>query len=183
MTASEAMPAQSLETLYADHHGWLRGWLGRRLGNSSDAADLAQDTFLRLLRRRAESEATPAPDRATSPEALREPRAYLATVAHGLLISHLRRRALEQAYLEALAALPQPLALSPEQRAIIWQTLVDVDAALSTLAPRVRQAFLMAQLDGMKQREIAEALGLSVPTVKKYMQKAWLACLCLMGDD
>lgn len=65
MTASEAMPPQSLETLYADHHGWLRGWLGRRLGNSSDAADLAQDTFLRLLRRRVASGPGPGPGSGT----------------------------------------------------------------------------------------------------------------------
>ena len=58
-----------------------------------------------------------------------------------------------------------------------------LDEALDTLPPRVRQAFLMAQLDGLKQRDIAEALGLSVPTIKKYIQRAWLACLHLVPDD
>ncbi|MBV8624203.1 MAG: RNA polymerase subunit sigma, partial [Herbaspirillum sp.] len=36
----------SIEALYCDHHSWLQGWLRRRLGNSEQAADLAQDTFL-----------------------------------------------------------------------------------------------------------------------------------------
>ena len=40
---------QRLHALYRDHHGWLYGWLRRRLGNAADAADLAQDAFLRLL--------------------------------------------------------------------------------------------------------------------------------------
>lgn len=39
----------SVETLYSEHHGWLQNWLSRRLGCPSLAADLAQDTFVRLL--------------------------------------------------------------------------------------------------------------------------------------
>jgi RNA polymerase sigma-70 factor (ECF subfamily) len=35
--------------LYRQHHGWLRGWLQRKVGNAFDAADLAQATFLRVL--------------------------------------------------------------------------------------------------------------------------------------
>ena len=41
--------AQVIETLYGDHHGWLRGWLRKKLGNAFDAADLAHDTYVRIL--------------------------------------------------------------------------------------------------------------------------------------
>ncbi|WP_313062038.1 sigma factor, partial [Pseudomonas rhodesiae] len=40
---------QQLHLLYRDHHGWLQGWLRKRLGDREHAADVAQDTFLRLL--------------------------------------------------------------------------------------------------------------------------------------
>ncbi|MET0125075.1 MAG: sigma factor, partial [Pseudomonas caspiana] len=40
---------QRVDTLYRDHHGWLHGWLRKRLGDREQAADIAQDTFLRLL--------------------------------------------------------------------------------------------------------------------------------------
>ena len=43
------LPRQGIEGLYAEHHGWLRGWLRGRLGNAFDAADLAHDTYLRIL--------------------------------------------------------------------------------------------------------------------------------------
>lgn len=47
------MPSNdSVQTLYSDHHGWLHAWLRSKLGNAADAADLAQDTFVRLLQRR-----------------------------------------------------------------------------------------------------------------------------------
>ncbi|RMX15223.1 sigma-70 family RNA polymerase sigma factor [Vandammella animalimorsus] len=162
---------QQVQALYLRHHGWLHGWLRRRLGDGDAAADLAHDTFVRLL------------GRPHALHALREPRAYLGAIAHGLAASHLRRRALEAAWLHTLAALPEAHAPSPERRAITLQTLHQLDEALHTLPARVRQAFLMAQFDGMKQRDIAAALGLSVPTVKKYMQRAWLACLHLMPED
>ena len=38
-----------VETLYNENHGWLQSWLNRRLGCPALAADLAQDTFVRLL--------------------------------------------------------------------------------------------------------------------------------------
>ncbi|WZB75780.1 sigma factor [Achromobacter insuavis] len=48
MTAAN-LPTSILKTLYAEHHGWLRSWLRRKLGCPEQAADLAQDTFLRVL--------------------------------------------------------------------------------------------------------------------------------------
>jgi RNA polymerase sigma-70 factor (ECF subfamily) len=38
---------------------------------------------------------------------VQEPRAYLTTIARNLLINHVRRRAIEQAYLDALALMPE----------------------------------------------------------------------------
>ncbi|MGV8294512.1 sigma factor, partial [Pseudomonas aeruginosa] len=48
MSATGTSP-QPIEVLYGDHHGWLRGWLRKRLGNAFDAADLAHDTYVRIL--------------------------------------------------------------------------------------------------------------------------------------
>ena len=70
-------PADSLDTLYKGYHGWLLGWLRRRLDCPHNAADLAQDTFVRLLN-------------AGAYVAPREPRAFLATVARRLLVGSAR---------------------------------------------------------------------------------------------
>ncbi|WP_211090128.1 hypothetical protein [Pseudothauera nasutitermitis] len=42
---SSAATPESISTLYQDHHGWLLAWLGREVGCSQQAADLAQDTL------------------------------------------------------------------------------------------------------------------------------------------
>ena len=109
-------------------------------------------------------------------------RSYLATIARGLCIDHWRRRQLEQAWLQALAARPAALQPSPEQRAIIVETLYEVDALLERLPQRVREAFLLAQLHGRSYKAIAEELGVSERMVKKYLAQALVHCALLEAE-
>ena len=169
MSAAQPAAVPQWHLLYADHHGWLCRWLRRRLANPGDAADLAQDTFVRLLGR-------PAPD-----QPLREPRAWLATVANGLVIDHLRRMALERAYLESLHGLHESLHPSPEERLLLIETLLRIDAMLDGLAAKARSAFLLSRLDGLAHAEIARRLGVSVSSVEKYIVSALRHCLALRG--
>ncbi|HIE5096493.1 sigma-70 family RNA polymerase sigma factor [uncultured Stenotrophomonas sp.] len=168
-----AVPAASSTALagfYREHHGWLLGWLRRRTRNADCAADLTQDTFLRLLSRRID------------PAELRLPRAYLSTIAHALLVNHWQRADLERAYLDALAAQPEPVHPSPEQRTQALQMLHAVADMLSGLAERPRRAFLLARLSGLGYAQIGQQLGVSERMVKKYMAQAMLHCLRLSGD-
>ncbi len=158
---------RDVAALYTTHYGWLQGWLRKKVGNAFDAADLAQDTFVRILGAR-------------EPQAIDVPCAYLTTVARGVLINWCRRQALERAYLEALALLPAPEAPSPEQRAVVLETLHEIDAMLDALPPLARRAFLLSQLDGMKYEDIARQLGVSLTSVKRYMAQAFRQCLALM---
>lgn len=171
MATEGMLRQQMLHRFYADHHGWLNGWLRRQLGCSQCAADLVQDTFVRVL------------SKDDDMAAIREPRAYLHTIAKGLLINHWRRRQIEQAYLDALALQPEPVAPSPESQALIVETLLRIDAMLTQLPTRVRSAFLMSQLHGMTYAAIATELGVSERMVKKYMAQAMLHCLMLVAED
>ncbi|MBB5367657.1 MULTISPECIES: sigma-70 family RNA polymerase sigma factor [unclassified Janthinobacterium] len=168
--APTPLPPMQLDSLYSAHRGWLAHWLLRRLGNAFDAADLAQDTFARLLAGNLAQPQTPA---------LRSPKAYLATVAKHLLINHLRRRSLEQAWLAALAEVPEQHAPSAEQQAEILQALQAVDAMLDGLKPKVRTVFIMAQIEGYPYAEIAARLGIGERSVKRYMAEALTECVLL----
>lgn len=160
---------QQVHVLYSHHHGWLQGWLRRKLGDAHHAADLAQDTFVRILVAcRAEELAL---------DAVREPRAYLTTVARRVLLNHYRRNSLEQAWLAALAACPQAHATSPEDRLIVLQTLHEIDAMLDALPPKARTAFLLSQLEGLSYAQIALQLDVALRTVKRYMAQAFEECL------
>lgn len=155
---------QALGTLYQEHRGWLLGWLSGRVGCRDTAADLTQDTFVRLAGQ-------------TDLLALREPRAFLTTVARGLAANWFRRQALERAYLEQLAALPEPLLPSQEDQAIVREALQQIDAMLEALPAQVRQVFLLAQFEGLRQEAIAARLGLSLSTVKRHFKRALMQCL------
>lgn len=161
--------ASDVATLYGDHHPWLLGWLRRKLGGSDHAADLAHDTFVRVLTVQAEQKTV----------VLREPRAYLTTVARNLLINHVQRLSLEQAWMDAMAQLPEPMAPSPEQQLLILESLHQIDAMLNGLPPKVREAFLLSQLDGLSYAQVAQQLGVSDRTVKRYMAQAFAQCILL----
>jgi RNA polymerase sigma factor (sigma-70 family) len=160
---------QLIHTLYSDHHGWLHGWLRRKLGDAHHAADLAHDTFVRIL--------TACRAQALALDQVREPRAYLTTVAGRVLLNHYRRASLEQAWLAALAAQPTVFGGSPEERLSILQTLNEVDTLLDALPPRARTAFLLSQLEGLTHAQIAERMGVSLRTVKRYIAQAFEECL------
>lgn len=150
---------QEIEVLYGNHHRWLCGWLRRKLGSNCDARDFAHDTFLRIFISRDLS-------------GIREPRAYLATVASGIVANFYRRQAIENAYLDALLSLPEQECPSPEHRAIVLETLVHIDQLLDGLSLKARHAFLMAQLEGLSQAKISRKIGVSISMVKQYMLQA-----------
>ncbi|WP_447588013.1 sigma-70 family RNA polymerase sigma factor [Aquipseudomonas campi] len=166
---SGSHPAPAIEHLYAEHHGWLQGWLRVRLNNAADAADLAQDTFVRLLQRR-------------NSTALSEPRAYLRTVARGLVIDLWRHRDIERAWLETVASLPEHVAPLPETSLLAIESLVAIDRLLDELRPQVRQAFLLAQLEGLTCPVIAERLGVSLSTVERHIASALRHCYRLVFE-
>lgn len=167
---SAPLPAPALiDSIYREHHGWLLGWFLRRLSGSSQAADLAHDTFIRLITSRELAQ-------------VREPRAFLRTLAHGVIVNHWRRADVERAWAEAVAAQPELLAPSPEERMIAVEMLCRIDAMLNTLSDKARKAFLLSQIDGRTYAEIALELGVSDRMVKKYMAQAMLQCLVLAQE-
>jgi RNA polymerase sigma factor (sigma-70 family) len=66
---------------------------------------------------------------------------------------------------------------SPETRLIVIQALQEIDQALDGLPPAVRQAFLLAQLEGLTYEQIATLLHISTSSVKQYLTRANRQCL------
>nr|WP_314630012.1 sigma-70 family RNA polymerase sigma factor [uncultured Janthinobacterium sp.] len=157
---------QQVQSLYSDHHGWLVGWLRKKLSCPHGAADVAQDTFLRII---------------TSRDALfgmREPRAYLSTTAKRLLLDRARRQMLERTYLAELALLADSLpgAPSPDEVIMAVQALEQIATALGGLSAKARDAFLLHYLEELPQAAVAAQLNVSTRMVQKYLVQALLAC-------
>ena len=161
----------SIKSIYQKHHGWLYNLLNRKLNNSADAADLAQDAFINLL------------SKPKSFDGEQGARNYLSRIATGLCVDFWRRKKIEQAYLEVLSQREVALEISPEQQQVLLQTIFEVDKLLSQLPEKVAKVFILAQLDGLPYREIAQLQDISLRSVNNYMAMALVKLAQLMDSD
>ncbi|WP_437881411.1 sigma-70 family RNA polymerase sigma factor [Pseudomonas sp. LRF_L74] len=171
MSSSPTPLSSEIHRLYRDHHGWLLDWLRKRLRHADNAADLAHDTFVHILGK---------PQRV---QELRQPRAWLSTVAHGLLVDRIRRQRVERAYLESIAHLSDAEVPSPDVQLILLETLARIDALLDGLPAKVRTAFLLSRLEGLGYKDIAAQMGISLSSVEKYMAQAIRHCYLARLDQ
>ena len=158
---------QAFVTEIATKHGRrLRRYLAARLRNAVDVSDLVQEVFLRLLR-------------VEHHESIRNPEAYVMTVAAHVLHQHSLRNATaaqSMSAIDALIDLQAAIETDPVSRLDAERRLQDLDRALERLSPNVHATFVLHRRDGMTLEEIAVRLGVSRPMVKKYLAKALLQC-------
>lgn len=170
MSSAPSTQSELIGALYRDHRSWLVSWLRRNVACPQRAEDLSQDTFVRLLKR----------DQLDQP---REPRAFLASIAKGLLFDYFRRAALEQAYLTELMLIPEAAQPSLEEQLLILEDLKTIDRMLGKLSSKARAAFLYNRLDGLSHGEIAERLGVSASRVRQYLAQGMRQCyIALYGE-
>jgi RNA polymerase sigma factor (sigma-70 family) len=152
--------------LFAEHGGALQSFLNRRVRRPPDAADLAQEVYVRMLR---------VPDMT----AIRNPEAYLYTVASNLAKEHARHKVKDGAALdiddpvlqEQLAELPAfGGQLDTEQR------IRRLREVLQQLPAKCQAAVTLQYWDGLSYEEIAKRLGISTHMVKKYLSQALVHC-------
>jgi RNA polymerase sigma factor (sigma-70 family) len=145
------------------------GWLDllravrRAVGGADSAEDLLHSAFVRLSEYSAR-------------DGVDNPSGFLVRTAANLAVDE-RRRA--QVRRESPIDIGEMLNLSdgqplhPEVLAA-RERLEKVMAALDSLGPRTREIFLLHRLDGLKYREIAARLDITVSAVEKHIAKASL---------
>lgn len=148
------------------HYGDLVRHLTRKTGDPERAADVAQDTFIRLTLN--------APDEAR----IANPRAYVYRAAGNLAIDYARQDRRQATWLSGEEPDFSILDPSPdaERVAIGRDTLARLEHALDDLPPNARLALLMFRVDELSHREIAERLGVSTSMVAKYISQALRHC-------
>ncbi len=167
----DSVAFNGIDDIYTDNHHWLVSWLHKKLGCAHNAADVAHDTFIRLLL---------LPDIT----ALKTPRAYLTTTATHLMIDQARRRKLEQAYLDALTLIySDNHAYSPEDYQEAIDILFTISKLLDGLPEKVKRAFLLSRLEDASHAEIAQQLGVSTRMVKQYIARVLVHCYMLLHGN
>jgi len=132
----------------------------RRVKNTAEAEDLAQDVFFRLMRRTDASDIENAP-------------AFLFQTAANLLSDLTRKKAIRASYAaEAPMREPQIETRTPERVAEAREKLGALVVALGELGQTTQDIFVLYHVENMKYREIADLLGISFSTVEKHLVKA-----------
>lgn len=163
--AVNSEPSQALTRLFAEQHDPLRRYFMKRVAHPWDSQDLIQETWLRLL---AANRADAGP--------IRNPEAYLYTVAANLLRTRARQRLplgsddLED-LLERLAMPCEAAANVDRERR--RQRLAEL---IGRLSPKCRAVLILHYRDELGYREIGERLKISPHMVKKYIVKALASC-------
>jgi len=162
---------ESLEQLFRSCREDLQRYFQRRLASREIAADLTQETFLRLLRS------------GQVPE-LRQPRAFLFHAASNLLADHYRQaagRSLKDISDAEWAEHPDP-SPSPEATVLSREEFEILQQAIAGLPPRGREVLTLHKFDGLSYSEIAERLGISKNTVIVHMVRALATCRARINE-
>jgi len=145
----------------------LIAYFRRRVSGASEAEDLTQDVFERVLK-------------VLNQASVENAEALIFRIAVNLLRDRSRRqvtRGSEQPLTpENIAAFADALTvdLSPERVVLGETTLADVLTALQELGERTRAIFYLYRLENLKIREIAAIYGISASAVEKHVSKALL---------
>lgn len=142
----------------------MRSWLRRRVPTDADVEDIVQECYCRIAQLADVTQVI-------------LPRAYFFAVARNLV--HQRVKAARVVKIEAIIDLDtwesdEP---SPERVAAARQELGRVQQALSQLTERARRIFVMRKIDGMTQKEIARALGVTESVVENDASRGLRAVL------
>jgi RNA polymerase sigma factor (sigma-70 family) len=149
----------------------------RSTGSREEAGDLVHDTWLRLAEHAHSAPAEPAGEAAPAATAQvpRDTTAYLAVMAQHMALDAQRRRQRHARYLGE-AAVHEQLAPShtPDvaDSVMYRQALAVLEAAVHSLPERCRTAFIAHRVQGERQPEIAERLGVSLNTVERDLIQA-----------
>ena len=172
--------ARAFETLMLRHRTPVYSFLLRLTGERTRAEDLAQETFMRLVK----GAATWEPRAAV--------RTWLFTIARNLAVDAARRQAfratesLDATSIDGPRARHAPPAATgpgPDEEAEAAQLRPRLEAALASLPAEQREVFLLREHAGLSFPEIAEATGVNENTVKSRVRYALLALRDRLAAD
>lgn len=158
---------EDLAELYRRTRAAVYGLALSYLKNGAEAEDVAQDTFVKVWAA------------APSYRPQGKPMAWLLTIARNLALGRLRTAARIQDLSEA-----QWSAFSIESDTLTADDRTVLAAALDRLSDEERHIVVLHAVCGLKHREIAQFLGLALPTVlSKYHRSLKKLKTILEGDD
>lgn len=149
------------------HYDELSAFVLRKVGSVAAAADIVQETCLRLLNG----------NRANT-DTIRNPRAYLFRAVNNLITERARQDAGRNRYFSTEPPPEDATDHAPDAERLLIdrQRLGLLMEAVEDLPPRCREVFVLRRFEALSQAEIAERLGISRSMVDKHLRHALQFC-------
>lgn len=144
-------------SLYEEHMTPVRNFAYYKTGDLDRAADIAQESFVRLWEK-------------CSDVALETAKGFLLTVANRLFLNETRHKKVQLKF--QMATGNRTNEESPEFVMEEAEFKEALETAISQLSEKQREVFLMNRIDKMSYPEIAKVLDISVKAVEKRMGAA-----------
>ncbi len=173
--SAEDLDQRTLDWIVSEilpHEGDVRAWLRRATPAGLEVGDVVQEAYCRIAYR-------------TNPANLQSGRAYFFTVARNIVREHFRRGRVVQ--FEPLTEMDisdivddrpsaERIFEARQQFGIIWRLM-------DQLPDRCRRIFLLRKVDGLSQREIARAVGVTENVVEKQIAHGLKLIQRLLADE
>lgn len=159
------LTCQDIEHLFHAHRHELTRCLYRMVRCEQAAADLTQETYMRLLN-------------LAQTTSVIYPRALLFRTATNLAIDYLRKGKFEWHTGDVLeVAMDVPSGAPSAERAVLDKQRLEIFLqAIDILPPRCKEAFLLHRVHDCSYRDIATRLQISESAVEKLIMRALLHC-------
>jgi RNA polymerase sigma factor (sigma-70 family) len=155
----------TLLEIYRQRRIGLERFVRRMLGNADEAADVAQEAFLRVYAAELGHQ-TPISE------------ALLYTAARNLALTELRKRTsratdsmadMSELSIEASGSDPEAIASNR-------QMIAAVELAMTRMPPRCLEVFRMRKIDDLSHADISKRLGISTKSVERHITHALQIC-------
>jgi RNA polymerase sigma factor (sigma-70 family) len=150
-------------SIQRSHGQRLRRFMSARVRNAAaDTPDLVQEVYLRLLR-------------IADHETIRNPQAYLFTVASHVLHQHALRQSKTLESIDPVniaSELHSDPQTDPVAAVEAEQAFEEIGRSLQKVSPRAYETLILNRCEGLTLAEIGQRLGVSRDQVKKYLARA-----------
>ncbi|MCG8475013.1 MAG: RNA polymerase sigma factor [Cytophagales bacterium] len=150
------MTRKEFKQLYQTNVRCIRNYLYYRSGNPSAADEITQETFVRVWEKQFDYDP-------------KKTKSLLYKIANQLFLDSVRQYRLAEEHADELSFRLKEGMEHNEPNAMM---LKKCEQALAALTENERVVFLMSRKDGMKYRDIADCLEISVKAVEKRMSQA-----------
>lgn len=151
------------------HQKGLKAFLRRYYKRAADVDDAVQETFLRAFA-----------GEARKPEGISAPKEYLFQVAKHYALGDISKKINTTTdYLEDFevsSVLIDERQVAADEQVASRQKLATVVHAVAHLPPQCRRVFVLRKFDGLRVKDIAKRLNISVSSVEKHIASGSVKC-------